>query len=138
MLRLRDTASFMAVSFIAMCIAILIVGATPLWARSDGVPNLHVDQLCHGIASQQADPMAENYPAVSFDRCMQAEREDREELQKQWAGYNAEEKRHCIAEASAGGSASYTELLTCLEMAHVVKELRQSSPNGEYKSPVSR
>ena len=119
-------------------VATFAVGVRSLWARSDEVPNLHVEQLCHGIASQQADPMAENYPAVSFERCMQAEREDRDQLQKQWAGYSSEEKAHCIAEASAGGSASYTELLTCLEMAHVVKELRRSSPDSAYKSPVSR
>ena len=133
MLRFRSAALAMLTS-----IAMLTVGAASLRARSDEVPNLHVEQLCHGIASQQADPMAENYPAVSFERCMQAEREDRDQLQKQWAGYTSDEKRHCIAEASAGGSASYTELLTCLEMAQTVKELRQSSPNSGYKSPVSR
>lgn len=133
MLRLRH-AGLPASAFIAM----LTAGAVSAWARSDDVPNLHVEQLCRGIASQQADPMAENYPAVSFERCMQAEREDRDQLQKQWAGYSSEEKRHCVAEASAGGSASYTELLTCLEMSQIVKELRQSSPDSEYKSPVSR
>ncbi len=133
MLRLRNT-SLLALSVVAM----FAVGVRPLWARSDNVPDLHVEQLCHGIASQSSDPTTANYPAVSFERCMQAEREDRDQLQKQWTRYTSEEKRHCVAEASAGGSASYTELLTCLEMAQVVKELRQSSPNGGYKSPVSR
>ena len=107
-------------------------------AHADGVPNLHVEQLCRGIASQQADPMAENYPAVSFERCMQAERDDREELQKKWAGFTSDEKTHCVAEASAGGSSSYTELLTCLEMAQVVKELRKSSPNGAARRTISK
>lgn len=129
--------ALLTLSFVAM-FATVAVGARASWARSDGVPDLHVEQLCRGIASQSSDPMAENYPAVSFERCMQAEREDREQIQKQWGEYSSEEKLHCVAEASAGGSASYTELLTCLEMAKIVKELRQSSPNSAYKSPVSR
>lgn len=108
-------------------------------ARSDEVPNLHVEQLCRGIASQSSDPMmAETYPAVSFERCMQAEREDLGQLQSQWAGYTSDEKRHCIAEATMGGSSSYTELITCLEMARAVKELQQSSPISAAKSPVSK
>jgi hypothetical protein len=103
-------------------------------ARSDEVPNLHVEQLCRGIASQSSDPlMAEAYPAVSFERCMQAERDDREQLQRQWAGFTSNEKRHCIVEATMGGSSSYTELLTCLEMARDAKDLPQSSPGNGAK-----
>jgi|SRR5215472_531695 len=94
-------------------------------ARADAVPNLHVEQLCRGIASQSADQvMAEAYPTVSFERCMQAERDDRDELEKQWAGFPSDDKRHCVAEATMGGSSSYTELLTCLEMARDVKKLK--------------
>lgn len=107
----------------ALSISLALAGG----AHSDGVPNLHVEQLCRGIASQQADPMAENYPAVSFQRCMDAEREDRDQLKKQWTTFTSDQKTHCIAEATAGGSSSYTELLTCLEMARFVKELRRSS-----------
>jgi hypothetical protein len=94
-------------------------------ARSDQVPNLHVEQLCRGIASQSSDQvMAEPYPAVSFERCMRSERDDRDELEKQWAGFPPDDKRHCVAEATMGGSSSYTELLTCLEMARDVKKLQ--------------
>jgi hypothetical protein len=114
--------------------ALLISLALTGGALSDGVPNLHVEQLCRGIASQQSDPMAENYPAVSFQRCMDAEREDRDQLQKQWSTFTSDQKTHCIAEATAGGSSSYTELLTCLEMAQFVKELRQSSPGNGSKN----
>jgi hypothetical protein len=106
-------------------------------ARPDGVPNLHVEQLCHGIASQQADPMADDYPAVSFQRCMDAERDDRDQLQKVWASFTADQKRHCIAEATAGESSSYTEFLTCLEMARAVKEIQQSSPSSSPRN-ISR
>lgn len=103
-------------------------------ARSDEVPNLHVEQLCRGIASQSSDSvMAEAYPTVSFDRCMQSERDDRAELQKQWAGFPADDKRHCVAEATMGGSSSYTELLTCLEMARDVKKLQPNSPGNGTK-----
>lgn len=122
-----------------MTIRIVWAGASALLAltaaaRSDEVPNLHVEQLCRGIASQSADQvMAEAYPAVTFERCMQAERDDREELQKQWGGFTADDRRHCVAEATMGGSSSYTELLTCLEMARDVKKLQQPSPGNRTK-----
>lgn len=107
-----------------IALSAVLVLMTP--ARSDEVPTIHVEQLCHGIANQSADQiMAEAYPAVTFERCMQAERDDREELQKQWAGFASDDKRHCVAEATMGGSSSYTELLTCLEMARDVKKLQQ-------------
>lgn len=119
----------------ALPVLLVLTGA----ARSDDVPNLHVDQLCRSIASQSSDPMlAETYPAVSFERCMQAEREDLDQLQSQWAGYTSDEKRHCIAEATMGGSSSYTELITCLEMARAVKELQHSSATGGAKSRSSK
>ena len=119
----------------SLSILLALTGA----ARSDEVPNLHVEQLCRSIASQSTDPMmAGTYPAVSFDRCMQAEREDLDQLRGQWAGYTSDEKRHCIAEATMGGSSSYTELITCLEMARDVKELQYSSPTGRATSRSSK
>lgn len=118
MLRLRNAAELTLI-FVAM----LTIGSQPLWGRSDQVPNLDVKKLCRGIASQSSDPMAQNYPIVSFDRCMQAEREDRGQLIKEWPTFSSDDKRHCVAEATMGGESSYTELITCLEMARDVRSL---------------
>jgi hypothetical protein len=45
------------------------------------------------------------------------EKEARDHLQKQWAQFNPSDKAQCIQETTMGGTSSYVELLTCLEMA---------------------
>ena len=93
-------------------------------ARSDEIPNLDVAQLCRGIVSQAKDPMAGGEPTVTFERCMNAEQADRKELEKVWPTFSADDKKHCVAESRMGGELSYTELITCLEMALAVRSYR--------------
>jgi len=95
-------------------------------AQSDKVIVLDVTKICRGIASQSTDPMAEDYPTVSYDRCMQAEQEDRDQLVKEWPTFSSDDKKHCVALAKMGDEPSYTELITCLEMARDVRELHSS------------
>jgi hypothetical protein len=95
-------------------------------ARSDEIPNLNVAQLCRGIVSQVADPLAEGEPTVTFDRCMSAEQADRKELEKVWSTFSADDKKHCVAETQMGGESSYTELITCLEMALAVRSFAKA------------
>jgi hypothetical protein len=100
-------------------------------ALADDVPTLNVQQLCHGIATLSNDPLARGEPSVGYDRCMDAEKQDRERLKKVWSNFSAEEKRHCVAETMMGGQSSYTELITCLEMARDVKNLKtQMAPSN--------
>lgn len=63
---------------------------------------------------------------MTFDECIKAEQEDREAMIKEWSTFLAEERTHCIAEATAGGESSYTDLITCLEMARDVRLLKQT------------
>jgi hypothetical protein len=93
-------------------------------ARSDEIPNLDVAQLCRGIVSQAKDPLAGGEPTVTFERCMNAEQADRKELEKVWSTFSADDKKHCVAESRMGGESSYTELITCLEMALAVRSYR--------------
>jgi len=78
-------------------------------ARADDIPNLHVEQVCHGIVSQSTDPLAGGEPAAGFSRCMDAERQDREQLRKEWPTFSSDDKRHCVSESQMGGESSYTE-----------------------------
>ncbi len=106
-----------------LVIALLITPSLLLSARSDDIPDLDIKQLCTGIASQSSDPLAGGYPKVEFDRCMSAERDDREQLTKAWPAFSASDKKHCVAEVKMGGESSYTELITCLEMVRDVRAL---------------
>jgi hypothetical protein len=116
------------VTFVAFSTTII----TPmLAARSDEIPTLKVEPLCHGIVTQGLDPMAGGEPSVSYARCIEAEGADRQTLKKEWSTFSTDDKRHCVALATmGGGESSYTELVTCLEMARDVKLLR-SSPSSK-------
>jgi hypothetical protein len=120
---------------IAMRVFLVVIGIVPallgsiLSARSDEIPSLDVKQLCRGIASQATDPLAGGEPTVTFDRCMNGEQADREALKKVWSTFPVDDKKHCTAETQMGGESSYTELITCLEMALAVRSERTNSQN---------
>ena len=90
-------------------------------ARSDQYPTLNTAPVCHGI-TEQSDLEA-GLRQTSFDQCMQAEQADRETMIKEWSTFTADERVHCVAETTMGGESSYTELITCLEMARDVRQL---------------
>jgi hypothetical protein len=89
-------------------------------ALADDVPKLDVAPLCHGIADQGADPLETGDPMVSFKQCIESEQTDRATVAKEWSQFSAESKQMCTDEATDGGESSYTDLLTCLEMARDV------------------
>ena len=104
--------------------------AAALPTRADDVPVLHVEQVCHGIVNQSGDSLTAGDPKVAFDQCMAAEKADRDTLSKEWSTFNADDKRHCTDESRMGGDSSYTELITCLEMARDVRKLREPQAKG--------
>jgi len=109
-----------------MAIAVAIIMATILSARSDEVPTLDVRPVCRGIASQSADPLDAGLQ-TTFEKCVQSEQAVLEQLKKEWPNFSAADKQHCVALAKTGGESSNTELLTCLEMARDVRDLRSAA-----------
>lgn len=115
-------------------VALLAIGsATP--ASADNYPKLNVAPLCHGITQQSA--LQEGFRDVTFDECIKAEQEDRETMIKEWATFTAAERAHCVAEATVGGESSYTDLVTCLEMARDVRLLKTSKQQDQSPEAVS-
>jgi len=51
------------------------------------------------------------------EACSRDETQAKNQLAKGWSSYSASQKKQCIAESSIGGSKSYVELLTCLELS---------------------
>jgi hypothetical protein len=115
-----------------ICISVVWLMMPILPAQSDEFPVLNVQPLCHGIVSQGDAPLQAGDRAVTMNECLQAERVDRETMIKEWSQFSAADKKNCITEATMGGESSYTDLLTCLEMARDVKQLKQS-PLGRKK-----
>lgn len=104
--------------------AALLLAAT--WpARADQVPMLNVDPVCHGIAEQAAEPSESGGVDLNFKECVSSEQEVRDQLAKAWSTFPAPDKTHCVREAQMGGLPSYTDLLTCLEMARDVRTMKE-------------
>ena len=61
---------------------------------------------------------------TSFQQCVQSEQDVREQLKKQWSTFTTSDKTHCVSLAKTGGESSYTELITCMEMARDVRTRR--------------
>jgi hypothetical protein len=113
-------------SVLALAAGVCLYAFSAPMALAAQVPKLDVAPLCHGIADQGADPLEAGDPAVSFKQCIESEQQDRASVVKEWPQFSAESKQMCTDEATAGGESSYTDLLTCLEMARDVHDYESS------------
>jgi hypothetical protein len=96
-----------------------------LSARSDDIPTLDVNPVCRGIASQ--GELEAGLQQTSFQECVKSEQAVRDEIKKEWSTFSTADKTDCVALAKTGGESSYTELITCMEMARDVRKLHQDA-----------
>jgi len=110
----------------------LAIGAQLLLpaANADSVPRLNVEQVCEGIAKQGGVTFRDPAIAKEKKNCIESEQAIYDELVKQWPNFSAADKTHCVNESVMGGQSSYTELLTCLEMARDVRTMRNEQQNA--------
>ena len=101
-------------------------------ARSDDIPTLDVNPVCHGIAMQ--GELEAGLQQTSFQQCVQSEQSVRDEIKKEWSTFTTPDKTSCVALAKTGGEPSYTELLTCMEMARDVRKLHEDQQKGSDTS----
>jgi hypothetical protein len=64
-------------------------------ARSDDIPTLDVNPVCHGIAMQ--GELEEGLQQTSFQQCVQSEQATRDQLKKEWSTFSTSDKSHCVA-----------------------------------------
>jgi hypothetical protein len=95
-------------------------------AIADDVPNFNVEPVCRGISQQGGLSLEPNQSVQQdYDSCIKSEMASREQLVTQWSTFKASDKANCIGASSAGGLASYSGLLTCLQMAAAANKLGQ-------------
>ena len=133
-------------SYFAPAIAMVMIMPAILSARSDDIPTLDVNPVCRGIASQSE--LEVGLQQTNFQECVKSEQDVREQIKKEWSTFSTADKTHCVALAKTGGEASYTELISCMEMARDVRKLHEnanslpeqnipSAPVG-HRQPTSR
>jgi hypothetical protein len=130
-----------------MLLKVLAIGAQLLMpvaaadkVGADKVPELNVEQVCQGIAQQGGVTFHDPAIAQEKKNCLDSELAIRDELVKQWSNFSAPDKTHCVNESVMGGESSYTELLTCLEMARDVRAMRNDqlgpAPSGAASGAI--
>lgn len=119
--------------------AAFILGAHLITPVSDSVPTLNVQQVCEGIAQQGGVSFHDTDIADEKKNCIDSEKAIRDELVKQWSSFTPADKVACTNESEMGGESSYTELLTCLEMARDVRTMNndQASKQGHPAGPAA-
>jgi hypothetical protein len=110
--------------------------AVPMFAAvvlvaAGGVPTFDVERSCRGAAVQAV-------PGSSTEVCMRKEREARDNLESEWARFSPADKSTCIPPPTAGGGATYTELLTCLEITRDARALRERERSTTGQGTVAR
>ncbi len=73
---------------------------------------------------------AVNVMPGSFEACMKDEQAARAQLAAQWEKFVASDRATCTQNETTGGSPSYVELLTCLQIAHDARGLPESKTDG--------
>jgi hypothetical protein len=104
---------------LALSVQIIVLVAT-----GDRVPQLDVEPVCKGIAEQGGVTFRDPAVAQGKINCIESEQVIREQVIKQWSTFLPADRTHCVNETTMGGLSSYTELLTCLEMARDVRAMR--------------
>src|ERR1700730_8375046 len=99
----------------------MMVGGHLLIAVVDKVPDLNFEPICResGAANLAGkDDMRD---------CLRAEGAARDALAKQWSQFASADRARCMRLSTSNGSASYVEVLTCLEMDRDAKKLRRTT-----------
>ena len=113
----------------------LVLGVYLLMPVADDVPTLNVEQVCQGIAQQGGVTFHDAAVGEEKKNCIDSEQATRDQMVKEWSTFAAPDKVACISESRTGGESSYTELLTCLEMARDVRSMNNGQKGSATQIP---
>ena len=114
----------LSIAGVAVVISFVVIRT----ALSQDIPKLNIDPVCHGIAQQASNPTEKGDPDLAFAQCVQNENTMEKKLSSEWSTFMQSEKANCIGEETSVSLPSYTDLVTCLEMARDARAL-----NGPLK-----
>lgn len=104
-----------------IAVSTIVLGTQVVLTVADVVPKYDIARGCRLDSTQAFDLSAGlNEP---IKRCLSDEQRAMSQLQTQWSQFPATDKTQCMAEADIGGTPSYVELLTCLQLAKDARPL---------------
>ena len=93
----------------------------------DRIPSFKVEPSCENAAARATVPLGSTVNTAEV--CIRKEMEARDQMTKEWDKFVAADKSYCVPLSTQGGTPTYTELLTCLELAREARNLRDK--NGD-------
>jgi hypothetical protein len=88
---------------------------------ADDVPKFDIARGCRVDSTQAFDLSVGLNETVK--RCVADEQQALTKLQTQWSQFREPDKTQCTGEANIGGTPSYVDLLTCLQLANDARQL---------------
>jgi hypothetical protein len=114
-----------------MPFAAFVLGSSLITTVAD-VPTLKVEPSCKAAGA------AGLMMGRTTESCLNDEKSAREDLVKTWSSFSGDDKTHCLSMVSTGGSPSYVELLSCLEMSRDAKKIAQGRKVEDQQPGQSR
>jgi hypothetical protein len=102
----------------------MMVGGHLIISVVDRVPDLNFEPLCREAATGDLGIKGD------FATCKQDETEARDQLGKQWSQFDAADRARCVRLSTTNRTASYVEVLTCLELSRDAKSMHKAVDGG--------
>ena len=95
----------------------IILTASHIVLAANRMPEFNIEPSCRAVAKASVTPSGD------ADACKRDELTARDKLNDQWKQFTLAQKAHCVSLTGLGGSPSYVELLTCMELVKAAKGL---------------
>ena len=102
----------------------MLVGGHLLVAVADRVPDLNFEPICRDGEAQKLGVKDDS--AI----CMRDQKAARDQLAQKWDQFDSADRTRCVRMSTTERTASYVEVLTCLEMNRDARKLRQGEDAG--------
>src|SRR5262245_45210173 len=112
-------------------LASIIVLAGLSAAHAADVPTLNVQRMCREAAATASTTDYE-------ERCIRSEHTARDELLRQWKNFPPTDQQQCTALATMAGSASYVQLISCLESNRDARKSREKEKTDSQPPSLSK
>jgi hypothetical protein len=109
---------------IASALVAIALGSPTVLPVADPIPDYDVTPVCRAAITVMPG---------SFEACMKDEQAARAQLTASWDRFAVPQRASCMLTESTGGTPSYVELLTCLQMAQDAQSLPESRTDGSNR-----